>query len=71
MERKRRSAYLEYAGKLPDFGPTPIFVTGKDPDGKEVCTVAITHSGIAVYTGKKCLRNVTWEGLVKVLKKKT
>ncbi len=67
---KQRS-YLKYSAEV-ELGIKPAFVWGYGRSGRFVCRLEINSAGIAVYSGRKGtkrLANVSWEALVKRLKK--
>jgi len=68
----KRSAYIRHDAIVP-LGKRPVFVWGYGKTGKFVCRVGINGAGLAVYAGTKGgkkLADVTWDGLVKKLRRK-
>jgi hypothetical protein len=69
MPELLRSATLtvQHEIELP-MGP-PIVVTGRDPDGKVVCQVALNATGITVSGPKGgVIRDMNWEKLVELVR---
>jgi len=67
----KRSSYLYYDSAIP-LGKRGLDVYGYGRTGKFVCRVEINAAGMALYTGKKgrkLIINLSWEYLVKRLKK--
>ena len=69
MKQRRRSSYLSVPDGI-ELARSPAIVRGYSKSGRFVCRLEISSAGVAVYSGgkgKKLLRNVTWETLVKLL----
>jgi hypothetical protein len=68
---QKRSSYLTTKW-LPLHKRTPTFIYGYSKSKKFVCRLAINAAGVAVYTGKTgktLVDDLSWERLVKKLKK--
>jgi hypothetical protein len=68
-KQKRRSSYLKLPKPI-ELQVSPVVVWGYNGDGEFVCRLEINSAGIAIIAGtkgRKTLRNLTWERLVKDL----
>lgn len=67
----KRSSYMQY-GEYVELGVKPIRFWGYSKTGKFVCRVEVNSAGVAVFSGvkgRKRLGDMSWETLVKQLKK--
>lgn len=70
-KQNRRSSYVKFS-KAVELQVSPLYVWGYDGKGNFVCRLEINSAGIAVFAGtkgRKALKNITWERLVKDLTK--
>jgi hypothetical protein len=70
---RRRSACMDFNGEIPlGKGKKECVVYGRGRTGKLVCRVEISAAGMALYageTGRKLIKDLSWERLVKQFKK--